>query len=319
MRIVFAGTPEFSLPTLRALCEAGHELVLVVTQPDRPAGRGRALHSPEVKTAAVSMRLPVFQPADANAPESIALIRHAAPDVLVVQAFGQKLSGELLSVARRGSFNVHASLLPSHRGAAPVNWAILRGEETTGVTIMRMNEQIDAGEILAQESVRIESNWTAGDLAAVLSERGAGLCVRTLEEVEKQSARAVTQDPRKVSLAPRLTKKQGRIPWGKSAREVHNHIRGMTPWPGAVAFIRDGRRGKTVRVTVLASEPTECGVQEQPSGTVLALEEAGLVVRCGEGAVRLTEVKPAGSRRMSAMDFARGHAIGVGMRFTPDE
>ena len=319
MRIVFAGTPEFSVVTLRALLDAEHDVALVITQPDRRAGRGRKLKASPAKAAAVERQVPVFQLPEVNAAECVALARHLEPDVMVVQAFGQKLSSEMLSVPEFGCCNVHASLLPAYRGAAPVNWALINGEERTGVTIIRMNERIDAGEILSQQVVEVAPDWTAGELARVLSEVGARLMLHVLHQLEAGTARALEQDPSKVSRAPRLTKRDGLIPWQKPAREVHNHIRGMTPWPGAFTFPTEGRMGRTLRLSVLKSSVArETGTEGEP-GTVLSIDETGLLVACGVGSLRIVEVKPAGGRGMSAEAFARGHVVETGTRFTDHE
>ena len=318
MRVVFAGTPEFAVPTLLALVAGGHEVVLVVTQPDRPAGRGRRLAPSAVKTAARETGLPVFQGPDVNTPAVVSFLRNVAPDVMVVQAFGQKLSPALLATPRLGCVNVHASLLPAYRGAAPINRAILNGEETTGVTVIRMGERIDAGEVLARKSVPIAPDWTAGDLADVLARMGAEVCLDVLAQLEAGTVTATPQDASKVSRAPSLAKRDGLVPWEKSAREVHNHVRGMTPWPGAFTFLAAGRGGKAVRLTVLGcAVGEETGACGEP-GTVLAAD-AGLTVACGEGSVRIRTVKPSGGRAMPADAFARGHAVGAGTRFTNHE
>ena len=316
MRIVFAGTPEFATPTLRGLVEAGHEVVLVVTQPDRRAGRGRALQAPAVKQLALDLQLNVVQPETINRPESVKLLHAVAPDALIVQAFGQKLSPEVLSLPRLGCFNVHASLLPAYRGAAPINHAILRGEAQTGVTIIRMAERIDAGEVLAQQTLSIDPEWNAGDLTAALAPLGAQLMVRTLRDVESGCATAAPQDLSKVSQAPKLEKDDGLIAWSKSAREVHNHVRGMTPWPGAFTFVVDGRSGARRRVAVIktAAMATVPASPTSP-GTVASATRDGLAVACGSGSVRIERVKPAGSREMSADEFARGHGMKAGSRF----
>lgn len=319
MRIVFAGTPEFSVPTLEALLRARHDVVLVITQPDRGAGRGRRLQSSPVKTFAAARGLPVFQPDDVNGPETLEVIRQLRCDAVVVQAFGQWLAPELLAMPRLGCFNVHASLLPAYRGAAPVNWAVVNGEETSGVTVIRMNERIDTGEMLARREVAVDPDWTAGELARELAGVGAELLVRTLAEVEAGRARPVAQDASKASRAPKLTKRDGLIPWHKSARDVHNHIRGMTPWPGAFTFFTDTRTNRTLRLAVLRSSlPGVSGTPAEP-GTILSVGGEDVDVACGEGALRLTEVKPAGGRAMSAGDFARGHDVTSMMRFTGDE
>jgi methionyl-tRNA formyltransferase len=319
MRLVFAGTPEFAMPTLEALVEAGHDVPLVVTQPDRPAGRGRHLHASPVKAFSVARRISVLQGQDINLPEMAEVIRKVEPEAMVVVAFGQKLSGEVLSLPKLGCFNVHASLLPAWRGAAPINRAIVHGDETTGVSVIRMNERIDAGEVLGADAVRIEPDWTAGDLSAVLAGRGARLMVKVLDEVLRGVAQVAPQDDTKVSRAPRLEKRHGLVPWKKSARDVHNHIRGMNPWPGAFTFLPDGRTGKRLRVAVLKSAPCPDEDASGAPGEVLAAAGDCLRVACGHGAVDLCEVKPAGSRAMGAADFIHGHAIRPGMRFTNDE
>ncbi len=316
MKLVFAGTPEFAVPTLRKLVSAGHELALVITQPDRPAGRGREMHPPAVKQLALELRLSVFQPESINDPESAALIRCIAPDAMVVQAFGQKLSGELLSLPRLGCLNVHASLLPAYRGAAPINHAILRGEERTGITVMRMSERIDAGEILAQEAIAIHPNWTAGDLSDALAPVGAELIVRTLAEVEAGGAQAIAQDRSKVSKAPKLDKSDGLVPWQKSAREVHNHIRGMTPWPGAFSFFAPAGSGHLLRVSLVRAVSVQDSPAPQSPGAVMKVGHEGITVACGSGAVVIERVKPAGSREMSGDEFARGHGVKAGAAFT---
>ena len=319
MRIVFAGTPAISVPTLEACLDAGHDVVLVVTQPDRPSGRGRRILPSPVKAFAVERGLPVLQPTGINAPETLALVRRLQPDAIVVTAFGQKLSPALLATPRRGCFNVHASLLPRFRGPAPINWAIVTGEEETGVTIIRMVERMDAGDILARQAVRIDDDWTAGDLAEVLGRMGAKLMVRVLSELEAGTAHPLPQDPSNVSRAPMLKKSDGLIPWTKSARQVHNHVRGMTPWPGAFTFLPRVGAPHPLRFTVLRAvvEP-QAGASAGP-GAVVALVRSGIAVACGEGVLLLAEVKPAGGHAMPADDFARGHRITPGLRFTDDE
>jgi len=319
MRIVFAGTPGISVPTLEACLDAGHEVALVVTQPDRPSGRGRRILPSPVKAFAVERGLAVLQPPHVNAPETLALVRLLEPDALLVNAFGQKLSPALLQAPRLGCFNVHASLLPRFRGSAPVNWAIVTGVEETGVTIIRMVEKMDAGDILARQAVLIEDGWTAGDLAEVLGRMGAKLMVRVLSELEAGTIRPVPQDPSKVSRAPLLKKADGLIPWAKSAREVHNHVRGMTPWPGAFTFLPRVGAPRPLRITVLRTVVASQAPAPARPGSVVALAPRGIDVACGEGVLVLAEVKPAGGHAMSAGDFARGHRIALGLRFTDDE
>jgi len=318
MRVIFIGTPEFAVPTLREVLRAGHEVALVITQPDRTSGRGRRLSAPPVKTFAVSHAVPVLQVEDVNAHESLAVLRRLEPDVIVVAAFGQKLAPHLLEIPKLGCLNVHASLLPRYRGAAPVNRVILEGDDETGVTVIRMDEGLDTGDMLGRERVSIDPAWTAGDLSAVLAETGATLLVRVLSQVEFGAAEPAAQDASGASVAPMLRKRDGCIPWTRPAREVHNHIRGMTPWPGAFTFCVDGRSGRRLRLTVLASAVVDASGTRGEAGTVLETTDRGLVTACGTGSVLIREVKPAGGRAMSGVDFARGHAGALPLRFTSD-
>jgi methionyl-tRNA formyltransferase len=316
MKLVFAGTPEFAAPTLRALVGAGHEVALVVTQPDRPAGRGRAMEIPAVKRVALELHLSVLQPESINLPEVLGAMRYLAPDAMVVEAFGQKLSPEVLALPRLGCFNVHASLLPAYRGAAPINHAILNGETRTGVTIIRMAERIDAGEVLAQQELAIDLDWNAGDLSDALSPIGAQLMVRSLAEVESGRAKGVPQGRKTHPTAPKLWKKDGEMWFQRGVPVEHNHVRGMTPWPGAFTFTRDGRTGRELRLVVLrTSVASDADAGSAAPGTVVASDHRGLVVACTPGCLRLERVKPAGSHEMSADEFARGHGIKVGSRF----
>ena len=318
MRVVFIGTPEFSVPTLAGLLEAGHVVALVVTQPDRPSGRGRKRSESPVKTFAVGKNLPVLQSDDVNSPESVETIRGVSPDAVVVIAFGQKLSPALLSLPRLGCFNVHGSLLPSYRGAAPINWAIINGEEDSGVTIIRMAERIDAGEMLANASVNIEPDWTAGDLSEAMSRVGGALMVDVLEAVENGTARAAAQDVVKVTHARKLTKRDGLVPWRKPARDVHNHIRGMTPWPGAFSFLT-GRDCGPTRVVILKSRVAGPAGSFGRPGEILGCDAQGIAVACGDGSVLIEQVKPAGKRAMSADDCWRGRKEGTLTRFADHE
>ncbi len=238
------GTPGFAAPALRALVEAGHEVRLVVTQPDRPKGRSGKPVPPPVKELAVSLGIPVFQPEKVRRPDAIDEIRKTGPDALVVAAFGQILPKALLDVPRLGGLNVHASLLPSYRGAAPINWAIINGEEKTGITIMLMDEGMDTGAILASEETPILPEDTAGTLTERLSGIGAGLIVKTLVEFEAGRITPAKQDDSKATCAPILKKETGRIDWSRAAREIERKVRGLDPWPGAYTY----RAGKMLRI-----------------------------------------------------------------------
>jgi len=307
MRIVFMGTPDFSVPSLTQVHASSHDVVLVVTQPDRPAGRGRRLTPPPVKTTAIELGIPVQQPESINTPEFAATLRELAPDVLVVVAFGQILSEELLSVPPMGSVNVHGSLLPRYRGVAPINWAVAHGETETGVTTMFMARKVDAGEIILKRSTPIGENETAGELYARLSKLGAGLLVETLDLIDRGEAPRVKQDPELVTYARKLKKDDGIIDWSRDAKSVHDHIRGMTPWPGARTSW-DGRA-----LTVLATKVGETSGEPGRPGEVVSLDtDRGIEVATGRGTVWLERLRPSGKSVMNADAFVRGYRPEVG-------
>jgi methionyl-tRNA formyltransferase len=312
MRILFWGTPEFAIPSLRALLGEGHEVVGVVTQPDRPAGRGRAVQPPPVKRVAEAERLPVLQPEKARGPEFVRQIAALEPELSVVVAYGQILKREVLEVPPLGSINVHASLLPELRGAAPINWAIIRGHERTGVTIMRMVEQMDAGPILFQVSEPIGPDETASDLAARLSEVGAAALVEALVLLEAGELTPVEQDHSAATYAPRITRADARLDWTLDAVEVARWMRGLDESPGAWTTFGD------LELKVYRPLPVPEHAHDAAPGTVLearAYDPAqSLLVACGRGAVWVREVKPAGRRRMTAAEWLRGRAVAPGDR-----
>jgi len=307
MRIVFMGTPEFGVPSLASLHDRGHEIGLVVTQPDRPAGRGRKVASSAVKKAALELGLTIAQPESVNTSDFVERLRALRPDLIVVVAFGQILSEDVLSVPSRGAVNLHASLLPRYRGVAPINWAIVNGETETGVTTMFMARKVDAGEIILVRSTPIGEHETAGELSKRLSEAGADLLVETVGLIARREAPRIRQDPALASYARKLRKSDGEIDWSVSARRVYNRIRGMTPWPGAYTWYRGGVLG------VLRAEPGEPGDRRGAPGEILRIEPGrGIEVAVGEGTVWLGEVRPEGKKAMSAGDFARGYRPEVG-------
>lgn len=312
MKVLFWGTPEFALPTLHALLGESHDVVAVVTQPDRPAGRGRAMKPSPVKQLAIEEGIPVLQPDKPIGDEFLAAIRDLDADISVVVAYGQILRQDVLDVPRFGSVNVHASLLPELRGAAPINWAIERGFDTTGVTIMRMAKQLDAGAILHQVEEPIATEETAADLTTRLSELGAEALLETLAMIEFDSVDAVEQDHAQATYAPKLTRENAHIDWSRTASEVARHIRAFDEVPGAWSRWRDDDV-KLFRPVVVEREHTAA------PGTVLEVsatrDAEGFVVACGTSAVRIGEVKIPGKRRMPASDWLNGRGAAVGDLF----
>lgn len=312
MRVLFWGTPDFALPTLRALLGEGHDVVGVVTQPDRPAGRGRGVRPSPVKVLAEDEQLPVLQPEQAKDPAFIAAIRELAPEISVVVAYGQILRREVLDIPERGSINVHASLLPELRGAAPINWALKLGHEQTGITIMRMVERMDAGPILRQVAEPIQPEETATDLWSRLSELGAAALIETLMLLELGSIEELEQDESRATFAPRLTRESTRVEWRENAVQVSRHIRAMDAIPGAWTLHEDAE----LKVFRPAPEPeyehdAEPGTVLHVTGTDVA---KGMRVACGTGAVLVREVKPQGRRRMTTAEWVRGRGAAVGDR-----
>ena len=315
MRIAFFGTPEFSVPTLEALDGAGHAVVLVVTRPDARRGRGRKLAPPAVKAAALRAGLSVFQPHRANQLAAVERLRSAAPELGVVVAYGGLLSGEVLSVPTHGFLNVHASLLPKYRGAAPINWAVMCGEKESGVTIIRMVPELDAGPILAQRSVPIGDDETAGELHDRLCGLGSELLLDVVSRIssgERPPERR--QDASAASYAPRLTKKDARTDWNRPAGQIRNRVRGLTPWPGAVCrFLARGGAQDVILLRV--AEGVEVRAARDVGEILRADEHEGIVVQAGQGEVIIQMLKPASGRAMTAADFIHGRRVRAGDRF----
>jgi methionyl-tRNA formyltransferase len=336
MRLVMMGSGRFAEPTFLALLQGRHPVVGLVTQPDRNKGQERGSTRQTgrgMKTIATEYDIPVFQPDGINTPEGIAGLREFQPDLLVVAAYGQILSRDVLAVPSQGGINVHASLLPKYRGAAPVAWAIYHGETRTGVTIIRMSVALDAGDMLAQEAIDIGSEETAGELEDRLAELGVRLAVNVIEQIETGTVQGIKQDKSQATKAPKLTKEHGLIDWSRSGQEVCNQIRAMQPWPTAYTFWH--RHGE------LAVEPTRLIIYKadlapiykadlapiSPSligkggivpGDVLLSDSSQLIVGTGGGtAVQIRELQPAGRRRMSAAEFLRGHPPQPGDRMGP--
>jgi methionyl-tRNA formyltransferase len=306
MKIVYMGTPAFAVPPLQSLITAGHDIVGVVTRIDKPAGRGKVLTPPAVKLAAEQSGVTVFQPKRVREPASIDAIGVMKPEIIVVAAYGQILPKELLALPKYGCVNIHASLLPAYRGAAPINWAIIDGDARTGITIMLMDEGMDTGAVLAQEGIPIDPRDTAGTLTEKLSELGSWLIVDSLSRIEAGGLPAMPQDPGKATMAPLLRKEDGLIDWGMTADRIHNRVRGLSPWPGAYSFLE----GKLIKV--LETEVDE-GAGEP--GVLYAQGSDGLTAGTGNGMLRIVRLQPEGRKPMSASEFLRGHRGVAGKKF----
>ncbi|MDT8901508.1 methionyl-tRNA formyltransferase [Anaeroselena agilis] len=306
LRVVFMGTPDFAVPCLDRLVADGHEVAAVVTQPDRPKGRGQKLTPSPVKEAALGHGLAVMQPEKIRAAEFQAQLAALAPAVIVVVAFGQFLPKAMLELPPLGCVNVHASLLPRYRGAAPIHWAVMNGESSTGVTTMLMDTGMDTGDMILKAEVAIGPNETTGEVHDRLKELGATVLSATLARLADGTAPRMPQDGAAASYAPLLTRAVERIDWGRPAAAVHNLVRGLSPWPGAYC-LHAGRTLKVWRSEVVATERGS----GRP-GRVIAAGDAGAVVLAGDGAVRLTEVQPENRRRMGMDEYIRGYGLTVG-------
>jgi len=300
------GTPQFAVPALETLAEAGHEIAGVVTRIDKPAGRGRSMAAPPVKTAAEKRGLPVLQPRRVREPEFIEQLRKLAPEAIVVAAYGQILPKDILTLPKRGCINIHASLLPAYRGAAPINWAIIRGETAAGITIMQMDEGMDTGAILLQDSIPIDPEDTAGTLTEKMSRLGGGLITKALPLIESGALKPLSQDGSKATMAPILKKEDGLIDWDLPAVEIHNRVRGMSPWPGAYTFL-DGKL-----IKILASEPRSGAGKP---GELQSPDKNTLTVGAGSGLLAVVAIQPEGKKPMTAAEFLRGHRDIAGKKF----
>jgi methionyl-tRNA formyltransferase len=325
MRIVMMGTGTFAEPTFEALLAGPHPVVGLVTQPERPTGQERGSTRQVgrgMKQIALDHHLPVLQPGSVNTPEGVAGLRAWQPDLLVVAAYGQILSRDVLAVAPLGGINVHASLLPKYRGAAPIAWAIYHGEARTGVTIIKMSVHLDAGDMLAQEAIDIGPEETAGELEARLALLGARLALQVIDQIVAGTAHGVPQDRSQATKAPKLTKDHGLIDWGRHARDVCNQVRAMQPWPTAFTFYhRPGHQPLRLIVHKAAWRETKEEGSRNPGELVLRPDDHSRLTVAAAAAtlVEVLELQPAGKRRMSAVEFLRGHRIQAGDRFGPEE
>lgn len=304
MRIVFMGTPDFAVPSLERLLQDGHEVVLVITQTDKPKGRGHQLASPPVKVCALAHDLPVLQPQILKTDEVYETLKAAAPDCIVVAAYGKILSQRILDIPPLGCVNVHASLLPKYRGAAPIQWAILNGETEAGVTTMQMSAGLDTGDMLLKASRQVSDSMTGGELQDLLAVDGAALLSETLKQLEAGTLLPQPQNDDLSCYAPMLQKSQSPLDWNRPASQLHNQVRGLNPWPSASCTCA----GKILKIHV---SRVGGDVDSAVPGTVTAL--CPLTIACGDGiGLELLEVQYEGARRMAAEDFLRGHPMKLG-------
>ena len=310
MRVVFMGTPDFSVGTLEALVAAGHEVCLAVTQPDKPKGRGGKMQYTPVKEKALFYNIPVYQPKRVRDPECVEELRKYNADVMVVVAFGQILPKSILELTPYGCINVHASLLPKYRGAAPIQWAIIEGESVTGVTTMQMDEGLDTGDMIMKTEIPIAEDETGGTLHDKLSDAGAKLCVETLKAIEDGTASFEKQGESPTAYARMLDKKLGNIDWNEPAARIERLVRGLAPWPSAYTHWN----GKVMKIWRAKAEadPAEAG---QP-GTVTEVDKDSFAVQTGDGVLRVYEVQIPGKKRMDTGAFLRGYTMEPGTSLT---
>ncbi len=306
MRVVFMGTPDFAVPSFKALVTRGYQVVGAFTQPDRPAGRGHKLAACPVKAEALAAGVPVFQFEKIRSEEGVAQLQALAPDVCVTAAFGQILSQKVLDIPRIGTVNVHASLLPAYRGPAPINWVIARGETMTGVTTMMTDRGIDTGDILLQRETPILPEETAGALTERLAEIGAALLIETLEKIEAGTCPRIPQDAEKASYFPMLKREMGLIDFSVSAARVENHVRGFSPWPGAYAYMPEG----TLKIHRARAVPLSGSAR--PGEIVEASAKKGLLIACGDGAIEVIEMQAPNAKAMTAKAYLAGKSLPVG-------
>jgi len=315
MRIVFMGTPEFAVPSLDAISHSPDDVVGVVTQPDRPKGRGQDLALSPVKLVAQRAQIPILQPLKMKDPAFLEALQAWRPDLIAVAAFGRILPKMILDLPPKGCVNVHASLLPKYRGAGPIQWAVINGERETGITTMLMDEGMDTGAILLQESVAIAPDDTAGSLSVKLAAVGGRLLIETLRRLKAGSLTPCPQDSSQASMAPLLKKDDGLLDWTLPAAALANRVRGLSPWPGAYTYLGADRWSfwKTEAVAPVASGTAPAAVP----GAIVAVGKDALLVQTGSGLLRITEVQPANSRRMSVSQYLAGHALEPGLQFGP--
>ncbi|MGN0426560.1 MAG: methionyl-tRNA formyltransferase [Agathobacter sp.] len=302
MRVIFMGTPDFAVGTLEAIIEAGHEVVLAVTQPDKPKGRSASLQFPPVKECAIAHNIPVFQPVKIREQKNIDELKKYDPDIIIVVAFGQIVSKEILDMPRYGCVNVHASLLPKYRGAAPIQWAVINGDEITGVTTQRMDVGVDTGDIIETAQLRIAEDETGGSLFDKLAMVGAKLCVSTMEKIEKGEATYTPQKEEEATHTKKIEKELGNVDWSKSAKEIECLIRGLNPWPSAYTHL-NGKNLKLWQARVVDENSA------LKPGTIAKVTKDEILVQTGAGMLSLLEVQLEGKKRMPVDAFLRGYPL----------
>ncbi|MCF2640873.1 MAG: methionyl-tRNA formyltransferase [Lachnospiraceae bacterium] len=305
MRVIFMGTPDFSVGILEEIIKAGHEVVLAVTQPDKPKGRGNTVQFPPVKETALTHGIEVYQPTKIRDAECVEYLRKYHADIMIVAAFGQILSKEILDMPRYGCVNVHASLLPKYRGAAPIQWAVINGEKVSGVTTMRMDIGIDTGDMIEKVEVPLDKEETGGSLFDRLAEEGAKLCVHTMSEIEAGRATYTKQDESEATHTSMIKKQFGKIDWTKSAVEIERLVRGLNPWPSAYTSLN----GKTLKIWRTSVEEADSGAK---AGTIVSLKKDEIAVQTGKGILLLQEVQLEGKKRMPVDAFLRGYQLEKG-------
>lgn len=309
MRVIFMGTPEFAVPSLESLLHSEHEVVGVVTQPDRPKGRGQTVISSPIKQLAQAQGLPILQPEKMKSPELLDTLAGWRPDVIAVTAFGRILPKSILDLPPSGCVNVHGSLLPRYRGAAPIQWCLINGDKKTGITTMLMDEGMDTGAMLLQQAIPIEPEDTAAELGQRLARVGGDLLIETLKAVADKTVTPQVQDNEKATYAPLLTKEAGMIDWTQSAETLVNRIRGLSPWPGCYSFLNDQR------LVLWKAKAVTKGFEIEKShtpGTILDVDKKELSVLTGEGVLQITEVQPANKKRMTVEQFLQGRSLEPG-------
>ena len=316
MRIVFMGTPDFAVDTLKTLVESQHEVVGVITQPDKPKGRSGKLQLTPVKETALQFGIPVYQPERARDPEFFGVLEDLSPDVIVVVAFGQILPKTILQLPKYGCINVHASLLPKLRGAAPIQWSIINGDAESGVTIQQMDEGIDTGDILLMQKYTLDAKETGGSLFDRLASFGGSMVLEVLEQAEAGTLRPVPQNHEEHTRAKMLSKETGRIDFSQSALQIERLIRGLNPWPSAYTYLEDKMLKLWAAEVIPAEQAAEYGLDSTEPGTVVAVNKQDFVIQTGDGYLAVGELQLAGKKRMDTESFLRGYSLTEGTKFS---